>query len=140
VWHGSGLGNWHNIVRTGLKNMSGTQFQSSGAAYGPGIYAAHDSNTSYGYSGNTTNPWSATMYGMGMRCLALCEVFDHGSKVLCLGKVHRPGCLHSTSSPYYRIEDEDMIVTRFYVVFMANEQANINADQCYNYFSKYLKH
>jgi hypothetical protein len=139
VWHGSGLGNWHNIVRFGLKNMSGTAFQSSGAAYGPGIYAAHDSTTSYGYSGNTNNPWMNTMFGAGMRCLALCEVVDYGTKMLCLGKVHRPGCLHSSSSPYFRIEDEDMIVTRLFIVFQAHESANINADQCYSFFKKHLR-
>jgi hypothetical protein len=139
VWHGSGLGNWHNIVRFGLKNMSGTAFQSSGAAYGPGIYAAHDSTTSYGYSGNTSNPWMNTMFGVGMRCLALCEEVDHGTKMLCLGKVHRPGCLHSPSSPYFRIEDEDMIVTRLFIIFQAHESANINADQCYAFFKKHLR-
>lgn len=140
VWHGSGLGNWHNIVRSGLKNMSGTAFQSSGAAYGPGIYAAADSTTSYGYSGNTTQPWERTLYGVGARTLALCEVVDHGSRILCLGKVHRPGCMHSTSSPYFRIEDEEFIVTRFFVVFMASEQAaGIDATEAYGYFSKYLE-
>jgi hypothetical protein len=139
VWHGSGLGNWHNIVRSGLKNMSGTAYQSSGAAYGPGIYSAQDSATSYGYSGNTSQPWANTIYGQGARTLALCEVVDHGTRMLCLGKVHRPGCLHSPSSPYFRIEDEEFIVTRFFVVFMAHEgAATVDATEAHSYFSKHL--
>jgi hypothetical protein len=140
VWHGSGLGNWHNIVRSGLKNMSGTAMQSTGAAYGAGTYASHDSAISFSYSGNTSNPWSNTMFGVGARTLALCEVVDHGSKLLCLGKVHRPGCIHSPSSPYYRVEDDEFIATRFFIVFMNNEgTASVDAKDAYEFFSKYLK-
>ena len=32
LWHGSDAGNWHVILRTSLKNMSGTKHMSAGAA------------------------------------------------------------------------------------------------------------
>lgn len=50
AFHGSGFGNWHAILRTGLRNLSGTSLMSTGAVYGSGIYLAADSNTSWGYS------------------------------------------------------------------------------------------
>lgn len=50
AFHGSGLCNWHAIMRNGLKNMSGTDGQLNGAAYGSGIYLAADSSTSFGYA------------------------------------------------------------------------------------------
>ena len=39
VWHGSRPENWHAILRTGLRNASGTSLQLHGAAYGAGIYS-----------------------------------------------------------------------------------------------------
>lgn len=38
AFHGSAFGNWHSILRIGLKNFSNTELMSTGAAYGPGIY------------------------------------------------------------------------------------------------------
>jgi hypothetical protein len=46
------FGNWHSILRCGLKNYSGTKFQTHGTAYGNGIYLAADSSTSLGYAQN----------------------------------------------------------------------------------------
>ncbi|PWN94656.1 hypothetical protein FA09DRAFT_171686 [Tilletiopsis washingtonensis] len=40
AWHGSGTQNWHAIIRTSLKNASGTAMMSTGAAYGAGIYVS----------------------------------------------------------------------------------------------------
>jgi poly [ADP-ribose] polymerase 6/8 len=51
AWHGSGIQNWHAILRSGLKNYSNTPHMTAGAAYGPGIYMAIDFGTSAGYSG-----------------------------------------------------------------------------------------
>jgi len=38
AFHGSSIENWHAIIRTGLRNASGTKLQVNGAAYGKGIY------------------------------------------------------------------------------------------------------
>ena len=46
----SAPGNWHSILRTGLKNASGTALMSAGAAYGAGIYLATDSMISAGHA------------------------------------------------------------------------------------------
>jgi hypothetical protein len=54
LFHGSPLGNWHSILRSGIKNMSGTRFMSTGQAHGPGVYASQDLRVaaSYGQSHN----------------------------------------------------------------------------------------
>ena len=49
LFHGSPLGNWHSILRTGIKNMSGTRFMSMGAALGPGVYLANNIRISLSY-------------------------------------------------------------------------------------------
>eukprot|EP01128_Nolandella_sp_AFSM9_P012155 TRINITY_DN9006_c0_g1_i1.p1 TRINITY_DN9006_c0_g1~~TRINITY_DN9006_c0_g1_i1.p1 ORF type:complete len:621 (-),score=141.58 TRINITY_DN9006_c0_g1_i1:352-2187(-) len=117
AWHGSPIANWHAILRTGLKNMSGTKGQAHGQAYGPGIYLAKDSQTSLGYSRNASGPrWKHSIYNSNFNCIVLCEVINMGSDSKCIGGVHRPKCSHNKSAPYYRIEAEDCIVTRFYFV------------------------
>ncbi|GMS80626.1 hypothetical protein PENTCL1PPCAC_2801 [Pristionchus entomophagus] len=49
LFHGSKMENWHSIIRSGLKNMSGTKYQLVGAAYGPGIYLSPELATSHHY-------------------------------------------------------------------------------------------
>jgi len=44
---------WHSILRTGLRNASGTKFQVNGAAYGSGIYLSPAAATSLGYCRHT---------------------------------------------------------------------------------------
>jgi poly [ADP-ribose] polymerase 6/8 len=65
AFHGSGFGNWHSILRIGLRNYSNTPLMSAGAAFGPGIYLAPDSGTSLGYA-RTTGSWSKR-YGASKR-------------------------------------------------------------------------
>ncbi|CAM9604882.1 unnamed protein product [Ectocarpus sp. 4 AP-2014] len=38
AFHGSASGNWHGILRLGIKNMSGSEYMSNGATSGRGIY------------------------------------------------------------------------------------------------------
>ena len=56
-FHGSGIGNWHPILRTGLKNMSGTAGQINGAAYGSGIYVGNDMRVAHFYSSSMCETW-----------------------------------------------------------------------------------
>eukprot|EP01094_Clydonella_sp_ATCC50884_P014160 TRINITY_DN244_c0_g1_i8.p1 TRINITY_DN244_c0_g1~~TRINITY_DN244_c0_g1_i8.p1 ORF type:complete len:321 (-),score=24.01 TRINITY_DN244_c0_g1_i8:457-1419(-) len=42
AFHGSPIANWHSIMRTGLRNASGTKLQLHGAAHGAGIYLANN--------------------------------------------------------------------------------------------------
>ena len=52
LFHGSPIGNWHSILRNGIKNMSGTRFMSTGQAHGPGVYASNQLSIAYGYGGH----------------------------------------------------------------------------------------
>ena len=51
-YHGSSEANWYSIVRTGLRNASGTKLQLNGAAYGPGVYISSSLAYSINYSRN----------------------------------------------------------------------------------------
>ena len=75
-WHGSQPDRWHSIIRNGLINASNTKLMRCGAAYGPGIYLAHDSSVSMGYSGQFQNPWNASKLGRNFSVIALCEVIN----------------------------------------------------------------
>jgi hypothetical protein len=97
AFHGSNFGNWHSILRTGLKNMSGTSLMSTGAAYGNGIYMAPDSATSFGYA-KIGSGWENSIFkGSNLQCLALCEVINAGYK----------------ANPYYVVPKEEHVMTRY---------------------------
>lgn len=50
-YHGSPTDNWHSILRNGFFIASGTpDFQLHGAAYGIGVYVAHNMDTASGYT------------------------------------------------------------------------------------------
>ena len=78
AWHGSPMGNWHSILRMGLRNYSKTKHQSNGAAYGSGIYFGRNFSLSWGYCRPGTNPgWKKSKFGTQMSCMALCEICYH---------------------------------------------------------------
>jgi hypothetical protein len=52
LFHGSPIGNWHSLLRNGIKNMSGTEFMTTGAILGNGVYLTNDISTAHGYGGN----------------------------------------------------------------------------------------
>jgi len=121
LWHGSRPENWHAILRSGLRNMSGTTMQLNGAAYGSGIYLATDAATSLSYSGmgaahrgSAANEPSlmlaaaesasnAFLAGNDLKLLALCEVADTDG-------IRKHG--HIWVAP-----DENCVVTRFLFAF-----------------------
>ncbi|WOO81842.1 Poly [ADP-ribose] polymerase 8 [Vanrija pseudolonga] len=74
AFHGSGLSNWHNILRQNLKVASKTPMMSTGAAYGEGIYMAAGSSTSAGYMRSAGRGWIHSDFGPMPVCLALVEV------------------------------------------------------------------
>jgi len=106
AFHGSSTGNWHSILRTGLKNMSGTKYMEHGAAHGNGIYMATDSATSLGYCQQHAG-WDKSMFGISITCLALCEVVNHQNL--------------KPPTPYYVISEESWVTTRFVFVFDRNK-------------------
>jgi hypothetical protein len=123
VWHGSQPGNWHCILRMGLKNYSNTALMSAGAAYGPGIYTARSISTSLGYMGAPQGGWSGsehfgeTAKTQGLVLISLCEVVD---EVRNDNTTKAPGnrpTLRDASAEIVTVQDEDLIDTRFLFVF-----------------------
>jgi ubiquitin-protein ligase len=55
LYHGSPFNCWNSIIKNGLKNMSGTRFMTTGAAFGNGIYASNDISVSYSYARQLEN-------------------------------------------------------------------------------------
>jgi ubiquitin-protein ligase len=55
LFHGSPFHNWHSILRNGLKNYSGTDKMTTGAAWGNGVYLSDNLQVSYTYTGARYN-------------------------------------------------------------------------------------
>lgn len=51
LYHGSSPGNWYSIIRNNIQVMSGTKFETTGAAHGAGIYLSDSFQFSSGYCG-----------------------------------------------------------------------------------------
>ncbi|KAK1459456.1 polymerase [Colletotrichum melonis] len=100
AWHGSPLGNWHSIIRTGLdfKEML------HGRAYGHGVYFARDFATSLGYcmkQGNETS-WAGSELKL-YAAMSLCEI------------INRPERFKSVH-PYYVVDEVDWIQCRYLII------------------------
>jgi len=102
AWHGSGFGNWHSIMRLGLKNLSNTQWMSAGAAYGSGIYLSPNFSTSQGYS-RGSGGWAKSQLGSNLTGMALCELINDPN-------LPKP-------NPHYVIQQEEWVMTRFFFIF-----------------------
>lgn len=111
AWHGSGFGNWHSIMRLGLKNLSNTKWMSAGAAYGAGIYLSPNFGTSLGYS-RGSGGWTSSELGQGLQAMALCELINDK-------KLPKP-------NPHYVIKNEEWVMTRFFFIFPSGSQRNTN--------------
>lgn len=127
-FHGSSSGNWHCILRQGLRNASGTKLMTAGQAYGPGIYLGRDSATSAGFSGGLAG--RATQRGKahpdadfettGRRLhdpeslvmLAICEVAQVPS-------LKKHGLI-------WVCPEEAAVVTRFLMVYRGKEVPAVN--------------
>jgi len=121
AFHGSPVENWHCILRTGLRNASGTKLQLNGAAYGNGIYLSPNAQMSFGYANrggymppaatDKFNTISAKPNKSGSRflgsssfhCVALCEVINTSSL--------------KKNSQIWVCPEESHVVTRFFFVF-----------------------
>jgi poly [ADP-ribose] polymerase 6/8 len=104
AFHGSPVGNWHPILRNGVKNFSYTPLMTAGAAYGTGAYFAKESATSLGYCRAVGSWWPKSVM-RGQNVIALCEL------------INRPKEFTKTD-PYYVVPQEQYITTRYLVVDM----------------------
>ena len=126
AWHGSGAGNWHCILRLGLRNYSGTKLMSTGQVYGAGVYFAKTLATSLPYMGPPQKGWSnsakiawqqttpeqvaaAAASGAklqkGLHVISLCEVVKAASG------------WKDFDTGIVTVQDEDLIATRFLFVY-----------------------
>jgi len=105
AFHGSSIENWHSILRVGLLNCSGTKLQTTGAAYGPGVYLAPDSGTSMGYA-RTGSAWSKSKFenSSGLVCMAIAEVVKHPEAP-------------QSPNPYFVVRNPDFVATRFFLFY-----------------------
>jgi hypothetical protein len=76
AFHASPFFNWHSILRSNIKMLSGTKFAAHGAICGNGIYLASRASTILCYlrPGGT---WRNSTFGPVCTCFALCEVVGH---------------------------------------------------------------
>lgn len=63
LYHGSPFHCWYSIIKNGLKVMSGTEFMTTGAAHGNGIYLSDQLTTSYSYA-RAMAPFPYSMIGL----------------------------------------------------------------------------
>eukprot|EP01090_Pellita_catalonica_P019128 TRINITY_DN6389_c0_g2_i1.p1 TRINITY_DN6389_c0_g2~~TRINITY_DN6389_c0_g2_i1.p1 ORF type:complete len:465 (+),score=50.64 TRINITY_DN6389_c0_g2_i1:162-1397(+) len=108
AFHGSSVENWHAILRTGLRNLSGTSLMTTGAVYGAGIYLSPDCGVSVGYA-KSGSGWAKSQFGASaLVCMAICEVIQHPS-------------LKGQPNPHYVVGDEDLVITRFFCVYAGSK-------------------
>ncbi|CAG1973097.1 unnamed protein product [Fusarium graminearum] len=109
AWHGSFLGNWHSIIRTGL-NFS---VITNGRAYGNGVYLAKDFQTSRSYSsrgGGSSWPNSALRI---TEAISICEIVNDTARFV-------------STDPHFVVDQIDWIQCRylFIKVDIENSQAS----------------
>eukprot|EP00659_Diplonema_papillatum_P014075 gene14075-21544_t len=118
-WHGSPSGNWHAILRLGLRNYSNTHMMSSGAVHGAGIYLAGDLSTALGYKGGPMAGWNNSKAYCRFTALALCEIVDErreeNSGVRDCGRI-------------YVVRDEALVSTRFLFLSPNKPEDELSAD------------
>ena len=111
AWHGSGLHNWHSIVREGL-HFNDTVH---GRAYGHGVYHSLDANTSLGYSGGHAGYGADANLGWGQSQL---QIFQ----ALCLNEIVNAPKEFVSNSPHLVVSQLDWIQTRYLFVQCKNTE------------------
>lgn len=97
LWHGTSLDRLPCILSEGLRVLSGTPLQRTGAVHGKGIYLADDPARSLTYTSPSVS-WRHSGLN-GMRVLLGCEVAGGGA---------RP-----TNSGVYVVNDEESVMVRY---------------------------
>lgn len=95
AWHGSRLGNWHSIVRTGL-DFSDIRY---GRAYGHGVYFSRDQVTSMAYVDQHGASWPNSNLKVAS-CMSLNEIINAPSKFV-------------SKSPHYVVDQLDWHQCRY---------------------------
>ena len=118
AFHGSGIGNWHSILRNGLKNYSNTKYMSTGAVHGAGIYFARNMATSMGYcqSRSSLMEWRNSGIGKsGCTIMALCEI------------INRPSDFTTNGSDIVVVPQDEYVITRYLIVNPTSSYRSVQA-------------
>lgn len=119
AWHGSRLGNWHSIVRQGLRFDEVVH----GRSYGNGVYMSPYATTSLGYSNEfVTNPSNAGLNDWKPSMLQISRAFSLNEVV------NNPGKFVS-KEPHYVVSNLDWIQTR-YLFVKVNKPFTFKESQC----------
>jgi ubiquitin-conjugating enzyme E2 Q len=97
AWHGSYLGNWHSIIRTGLDFKT----IANGRANGHGVYFSPHFNTSLGYA-RAGHPWPNSILQID-NCLSLVEIINSTSDFV-------------STDPHYVVAQPDWHQCRYLIV------------------------
>lgn len=98
AFHGSGLQNWHSIIRHGLDFKETI----NGRAYGHGVYHAMDQNTSIGYAQASSCSWPASDLNI-TTAMSLNEIVNCPTQF-------------TSSSPFMVVQHIDWIQARYLFV------------------------
>lgn len=118
AFHGSAIENWYSILRNGIRNLSNTHLMTAGAAYGVGVYAAENMQTSLGYCrmSGQGGEWAFSMLkNPMMNCMAIVEI------------INKPAYIKAVDSIYVVSNDKDMII-RYLLIFPCADNASYNAN------------
>lgn len=117
LFHGSPLHCWYPIIKNGLKVMSGTEFMTTGAAFGNGIYFSNSFNMSLGYSsGNCYN---------NLIAVGIFEINENIKK-------------YEKSANIFVINNDTIMLLRYLVIINKNNCDTNNFNDISDYFCKYL--
>ena len=118
LFHGSPLQCWYPIMKTGLKVMSGTEFMTTGAAYGNGVYFSNNFSMSYGYSRGYLTSKSDDIS-------SIVGVFEIGEDILKYKKAEQ----------IYVVDNDKIMLLRYLIVI---KKTITNFQDISDYFVKYL--
>lgn len=76
LFHGSPPSNWYSILHNGIKNMSCTEFMSTGAAIGNGVYLSSNIQISRGYGYDNKYSYIAVV-----EILEDCDKYKKGNEI-----------------------------------------------------------
>lgn len=125
LFHGSPFYAWYPIIKNGLKVMSGTEFQSNGAAYGTGIYFSNSLSFSYNYCGLGSGQISNSDTTLNkFATVGVFEILTDPKK-------------YYKSPNIYVIDNDQIILLRYLIVFKKKFSTKI-FDKLTTYFVNYV--
>lgn len=113
LYHGSPFHCWYSIIKNGLKVMSGTEFMTTGAAYGHGVYLSDKIEVSMGYVGHCS-PFNYSMIG-------LFQIIENPKK-------------HLKAPSIYVVDNDKMLILRTLIKFNKTFRSGNIYKQLNDYF------